>query len=155
MPKAAKILAPFNDFLHGDMKGKALVTRTPQARRAFEASKESLVQASLLTHPRTNAEFALFTNASTIGATLQQRNQDSWEPLAFFSKRLNPAKYSAFDRDLFWTIYLSVKYFRHILGVRTFTIYRLQAIYLCFPVETKEEHAAPVLPSRLHRSIHD
>ena len=33
--KAAEIVAPFNDLLHGDIKGKALVTWM-KARRAFE-----------------------------------------------------------------------------------------------------------------------
>jgi len=60
----------------------------------------------------------------TVGAVLQQRIGDSWEPLAFFSKKLSGAeeKYGAYDRQLL-AIYLAVKHFRHMVEARTFTIY--------------------------------
>lgn len=126
LPKAAEILAPLNDLLHGNVKGKTPVSWTPRTQQAFETSRESLAQAALLRHPRINAELALFTDASeqSIGATLQQRSSDGWEPLAFFSKKLSPAesKYSAFDRELL-AIYLAVKHFRHMLEARAFAIY--------------------------------
>jgi hypothetical protein len=37
-----------------------------------------------------------------MGAVLQQRVDNAWQPHAFFSKKLNPAqqKYSAYDRGL-------------------------------------------------------
>lgn len=72
--KAAEILAPFNDLLHGDIKGKALVTCRPGEH--LKASKESLVQ-TFLVHSRINAELVSFTNASehSVEATLQQQNQ--------------------------------------------------------------------------------
>jgi hypothetical protein len=37
-----------------------------------------------------------------MGAVLQQRVDNAWQPLAFFSKKLNRAqqKYSAYDREL-------------------------------------------------------
>ena len=64
-------------------------------------------------------------NASTsaIGAVLQQRCQDAWQPLAFFSRKLSPAqqKYSAYDRELL-AIYEAVRHFRHMLEARHFTI---------------------------------
>jgi hypothetical protein len=36
-----------------------------------------------------------------MGAIPQQRVQDAWQPLAFFSRKLSPAhqKYSAYDRE--------------------------------------------------------
>jgi hypothetical protein len=39
---------------------------------------------------------------SAMGAVLQQRIKNACQPLAFFSKKLNPAqqKYSAYDREL-------------------------------------------------------
>lgn len=48
---------------------------TPELQHAFEESKTSLCQATLLTHPVMKAELALFTDASdvAIGAVLQQR----------------------------------------------------------------------------------
>jgi hypothetical protein len=37
-----------------------------------------------------------------MGAVLQQRVDSAWQPLAFISKKPNPAqqKYSAYDREL-------------------------------------------------------
>jgi cleavage and polyadenylation specificity factor subunit 1 len=56
-------------------------------------------------------------------AVLQQQVQDIWQPLAFFSRKLSPAqqKYSAYDRELL-SIYVAVRYFRHMLEARHFTI---------------------------------
>ena len=58
-----------------------------------------------------------------MGAVIQQRAQGGWQPLAFFSRKLSPAqqKYSAYDRELL-AIYEAVKYFRHMLEARNFTI---------------------------------
>jgi cleavage and polyadenylation specificity factor subunit 1 len=58
-----------------------------------------------------------------MGAVLQQRVQDVWQPLAFFSRKLSSAqqKYSAHDRELL-AIYEAVRYFRHMLEARQFTI---------------------------------
>jgi hypothetical protein len=59
-----------------------------------------------------------------MGAVLQQRVKNPWQPLAFFSKKLNAAqqKYSAYDRELL-AIYEVVKHFRHMLEARHFTIF--------------------------------
>jgi hypothetical protein len=59
-----------------------------------------------------------------MGAVLQQHVQNAWQPLAFFSKKLNPVqqKYSAYDRELL-AIYEAVKHFRHMLEERHFTIF--------------------------------
>jgi hypothetical protein len=58
-----------------------------------------------------------------VGAVLQQRIQDSWQPLAFFPRKLSPAqqKYSAYGRELL-AIYEAVRYFRHVLEARHFSI---------------------------------
>ena len=86
LPRAAEVQAPLNDLLHDNVKGRTVVTWTPQAERAFESSKKELAQAVLLVHPRVDAELAVFADASdcSVGATLQQRGKDGWEPLAFF-----------------------------------------------------------------------
>jgi cleavage and polyadenylation specificity factor subunit 1 len=59
-----------------------------------------------------------------MGAVLQQLVENAWQPLAFFSKNLNPAqqKYCAYDRELL-AIYEAVKHFRHMLEPRHFTIF--------------------------------
>jgi cleavage and polyadenylation specificity factor subunit 1 len=57
-----------------------------------------------------------------MGAVLQQRVQDVRQSLAF-SRKLSLAqlKYSAYDRQLL-AIYEAVRYFRHMLNTRLFTI---------------------------------
>jgi cleavage and polyadenylation specificity factor subunit 1 len=59
-----------------------------------------------------------------MGAVLQQRVGNAWQPLAFFSKKLNPAqqKYSAYDWELL-AVYEAVKHFRHMLEARHFIIF--------------------------------
>lgn len=54
------------------------------------------------------------------GAVIQQRNEKDWQPLAFMSKKFYPVqkKYSPYDREL-----LAIKYFRHLLERRNFTIF--------------------------------
>jgi cleavage and polyadenylation specificity factor subunit 1 len=59
-----------------------------------------------------------------MGAILQQRI-NAWQPLAFFSEKMNPAqqKYSAYDRELL-AVYEAVKHFSHMLEARHFIILR-------------------------------
>ena len=65
------------------------------------------------------------TDASdtAVGAVLQQEIGDTWQPIAFFSRKLRPAetRYSAFDRELL-AVYLSIKHFRHFVEGREFFI---------------------------------
>ncbi|GFX82973.1 retrovirus-related Pol polyprotein from transposon 17.6 [Trichonephila clavipes] len=53
-----------------------------------------------------------------------QLSNDQWEPLAFYSSKLNKSQknWSTYDRELF-SIYSSVKKFKHMLEGRTFVIY--------------------------------
>jgi cleavage and polyadenylation specificity factor subunit 1 len=72
-----------------------------------------------------------------MGTVLQQRVQDIWQPLAFFSRKMNPAqqKYSAYDRELM-AIYEAVLHFRHMLEARHFTtLRRSQTAHLRLPPE--------------------
>jgi cleavage and polyadenylation specificity factor subunit 1 len=75
-------------------------------------------------HPDSMARLALVTDASTkaTGALLQRRVQSVWQPLTF-SRKLSPAqqKHGTYDRKLLAT-YEAVRYFRHMLEVRHFTI---------------------------------
>jgi hypothetical protein len=74
---------------------------------AFAAAKQSLLSATHLAHPTVGAELSVVVDASAthVGACLQQRlpGKKAWQPLGFFSKKLEAAqqKYSAFDRELF------------------------------------------------------
>jgi hypothetical protein len=74
---------------------------------AFEAARTALGAAALLAHPQQDQELAVMVDAFAdhVGAALQHRRSATadWQPLAFFSKKLEPAqmRYSAFDRELF------------------------------------------------------
>ncbi|XP_068627447.1 uncharacterized protein [Battus philenor] len=99
---------------------------TPEMLQAFNTCKTSLSNAVLLAHPTPDAQLAVFTDASdtSIGAALQQKFDDSWQPLAFFSRRLTSVqkKYSPYDRELL-AIYDAIRHFRHMVEARPFTVY--------------------------------
>jgi hypothetical protein len=59
-----------------------------------------------------------------MGAELQQRVQNAWQPLAFLCRKLSPAQqmYSAYDRELV-AICQAGKHFRHLLEARHFIIF--------------------------------
>nr|XP_037877596.1 uncharacterized protein LOC101739129 isoform X2 [Bombyx mori] len=126
LPNAAQIQAPLNALLMGSVKGSTPISLNDIALKAFAETKESLSNAALLAHPDCQAKMSLVTDASdlAIGAVLQQLKNDTWEHLGFFSRKLSPSqnKYSPYDRELL-AIYEAIKYFRHMLEARHFTIY--------------------------------
>jgi len=83
LPQAAAYLAPLNAFLSGpETRSSQPVPWTDDAKKAFNESKEKLCQATLLAHPVSSAQLALFTDASdfAIGASEQQLLDGSWQP---------------------------------------------------------------------------
>ena len=117
---AARVLAPLTDALKGS--GKSL-TCTPLLDTAFRHAKDFLIKVPELAHPRPSAPISLAVDASDshVGAVLQQRIDDAWVPLSFFSSKLSETerKYSAFDRELL-AAYLSIRHFRFMLEGRDF-----------------------------------
>lgn len=126
IPNAAVSQAPLHALLTGSVKGSHPINLSGDSLNAFNICKDSLCQAAMLAHPDCNAKLALVTDASdkAMGAVLQQRKGDAWQPLSFFSKKLSPAQqnYSPYDRELL-AIYESIKYFRHMIEARDFTIF--------------------------------
>lgn len=127
IPHAAEVQAPLHDMLAGPkVKGSHPLTWTTEQQEAFEKCKESIALATLLSHPIMNAPIALVTDASStaLGAVLQQQVEGHWQPLAFFSKKLNKNQrlYSAYDRELL-AIYEGVKHYRHMVEGRHFVIF--------------------------------
>lgn len=146
IPDAAVIQAPVNSLL----KGKKLKNNTPvqwtiEAETAFEKLKTALAEAALLAHPSRNSKLAIMVDASdfALGATLQQREGNLWQPLAFYTKSLSQAqrKYSAYDRELL-AAYSAVKHFRHAVEGRAFTIYTDHKP-LIFAFKQKPEKCSP------------
>jgi len=125
IPSAAKIMTPLYDALKAGGKQSSL-SWSQEMSKAFQQSKRELATATMLSHPQVDAEIALTTDASdqAVGAVLEQYTNGSWQPLAFFSRRLRPneKKYSAFDRELLG-LYLAVRHFRFMLEGRCFTAF--------------------------------
>lgn len=112
--------------MHNSKKrDKRVIPWDPHTEKAFESIKNELANATLIVHPVSGAEVRLVTDASDIGmgAALEQRSGNSWQPLAFFSKKFTPAetRYSAYDREL-TAIYRAIKHFEYFLRACTFKI---------------------------------
>ena len=125
IPGCARILQPLNAMLTGPSKGDRCLIWTSDAEAAFIAIKEALADATLLVHPQADAPTCLITDASdvAVGAVLQQKINSVWSPIAFFSRKLQPAetRYSTFDRELL-AVYLAIRHFRHFVEGRSFFV---------------------------------
>ncbi|GBN27325.1 Retrovirus-related Pol polyprotein from transposon 297 [Araneus ventricosus] len=107
-PEGSKPL-PEKAVLHEYLKGtkkkdKSKILWTKEAKEKFEQCRKDLANATLLSFPNLDSPLALFTDASdyAVGSVLQQFEEDSWKPFAFFSKKLTNAQkgYSTYDREL-------------------------------------------------------
>ena len=145
IPCCADTVQPLTDMLRNCKKKNQPITLDESARSAFELIKVKLSEATLLVHPKVDAPLCLLTDASNngVGGVLQQCVDGTWQPLSFFSKRLQPAetRYSTFGRELL-AIYLSIKYFRHMLEGRTFCIYTDHKP-LTYALQSKPDHYSP------------
>lgn len=95
LPQAVVTQAPLHAILSSPrVKGSHPISWTPELSTAFKKCKVSLSCATRFAHPNSSARLALITNASTstMGAILQKCVQNSWQPLAFFSKKLKRSK---------------------------------------------------------------
>ena len=125
IPNCAHTLSPLNSLLGKAYKSDKELKWNNSAVSSFNTIKESLAQATLLSHPKPDASLSIATDASdlAVGAVLQQFVHGSWQPLAYFSRTLSPTekRYSTFNRELLG-IYLAIKHFRHSVEGRTFHI---------------------------------
>ena len=124
LPNAAFLQAPLHEVPSGQkVRNLHPITWTAALDKSFEECKSSLSQATLLAHPDSTSMLALVTDASTtaMGAVLQQRAQEGWQPLAFFSRKLSPAEhmYSKNDREHL-AIYVAIRHFLDMLESRNF-----------------------------------
>ena len=133
IPHCAAKLTPLNNLLTAANEGHTRLSPksnfdlkwNKNAESAFSESKQILANATLLVHPDSTAQINITCDASdvAVGGVLQQFLNGMWQPLSFFSKKLNPAetRYSAFDRELL-AVYATIKYFRHNLEERIFFV---------------------------------
>ena len=146
LKKAAEAQAPLHAYLKGDKKNdKTPIQWTPETEAVFERCKGELARATLLVHPADYAPLRLTTDASdvAIGAVLEQEVEQTWQPLGFFSKKLNPAQrnYSTYDRELL-AVYEAIKFFRHMVEGRNFSI-RTDHKPLVYAFHQKSSKASP------------
>ncbi|UYV71730.1 hypothetical protein LAZ67_9000142, partial [Cordylochernes scorpioides] len=124
LPNAASTQAPLHAMVEG--RKNASCQWTPTAFQAFDQCKFQLANAALLHHPFPEAPLCLTVDASdfAVGAALHQQVGNNFQPIAFFSRKLDAAqrKYSAYDRELL-AVYLAIKHFRHLLEGRQFPVY--------------------------------
>ncbi|UYV83674.1 hypothetical protein LAZ67_23002033, partial [Cordylochernes scorpioides] len=143
---AAETQAILHEYLRGaKKKDRSEIKWTKEAEVQFEKCKQALANTALLAYPDTELPISLCTDASdrAVGSVLQQLDNNNWKPIAFFSKKLNPAQcnYSTYDRELL-AIYLSIKFFKHLLEAREFTILTDHKP-LIYAFKQKNEKASP------------
>ena len=131
IPHCAEKLTSLNSLLTETNEGQNRLSPKPNfelhwtenANVAFTESKKILANATLLVHPQPSAPLNITCDASdfAVGGVLQQRIDNVWQPLSFFSKKLSPAetRYSTFDRELL-AVYATIRHFGHNLKGREF-----------------------------------
>ena len=89
LPHCADLMHP----LHALLSSTTKTPWTDDTLAAFNAIKDALANATLLSYPKPDAPTCLMTDASDteVGAVLQQHN-GAWHPISFFSKKMKPAE---------------------------------------------------------------
>lgn len=127
IPELAKLLTPlYNQIVYSQKRKLKSFEWNDVCEKTFNEAKLALANCTLLSFPSENAPISIATDASdsAVGAVLQQFVSDMWQPIAFFSRKLNPAqtRYSTFDRELL-AVYLAIKHFQYFVEGRDFTVY--------------------------------
>jgi transposase InsO family protein len=146
IPHAAEAQLKLQNILSGkNKKTGAKILWTEELKRAFDTCKQTLANATLLVHPTSGAPLALYVDSSdfSVGGVLEQLVKGKWQPLAFFSTKLDATqqRYSTYDRELL-AAYLSIRYFRHMLEGREFVLFTDHKP-LTFAFKQKSEKASP------------
>ena len=118
------IVRPLHTLL-ATTKTKQPLTWNDNTLKAFNDIKQAIANASLLSYPIPDAPTNIMTDASNtaVGAVLQQLIDNTWRPIAFFSKTLKPqeTRYSTFDHELL-AVYLAIKHFRYFIEGHQFYV---------------------------------
>eukprot|EP00253_Pinus_taeda_P018412 PITA_18412 len=112
IPNLAELIRLLNNMLKKDSK----VKWTMEAKQAFEDIKIALTKTPVLTSPKFDRDFMIFSFASqhTIVAILLQKDDQGCEkPIAFFNKELrdSPLKYQIMEKQAY-ALVKSIKDFR-------------------------------------------
>ena len=132
----AHIALPLTELTKADVEKKTF-TWTSEAQKAFEELKKQMVTGPVLQMPDLQKPFRVFTDACqfAVGATLEQKFGSDYKPVAYFSKKLNPAQrnYDTRDREALgivltlqeWRCYLQGSHF--VVNNDHHTLQRLQS----------------------------
>ncbi|GFQ86506.1 retrovirus-related Pol polyprotein from transposon opus [Trichonephila clavata] len=94
---AAKTQTPLHELMkRSKKKDRRRVPWTEDTRRSFEKCKTDLAKAAPLSYSRSGLPLSLCTDASDFAAVSghQQFENESWKPIAFYSKKLNDTQRS-------------------------------------------------------------
>jgi hypothetical protein len=98
-------LRPLTDTLRGNRPASEQLVWSPETEAGFVAAKAALRRDMWLGHLYPMAQLALHVGASAphIGAALHQRLRGhmDWQPLGFFSSKLELPRLSAYYRGLY------------------------------------------------------
>lgn len=115
--------APLTDRLRQDQPASPW---TDAQQAAFEDLKAALSSAPVLVSPDPNIPFTVHCDASklAIGAVLSQEQGKGLQPVAYESRKLNPAErnYSTYEKELLSVVHALVTW-RHYLQGSKFTVY--------------------------------
>ena len=122
VPRIAEVMAPLNEISGGSKASNRAKLELNDAQiKAYHDTIATLAEATTLAYERHDKPLILFSDASDthVGAVLEQEGDNGeMRPLAFFSKKLPPAKRvrSTFYKEL-RGVYLSLKHFQaRVLG---------------------------------------
>ncbi|BHF74074.1 hypothetical protein SprV_0401715800 [Sparganum proliferum] len=142
LPHCADTILSLMSLLSGSKRSFEL---SADAHAAFDKVKALLANATLLTHFSPDIPISLMVDASNVavGAFLQQHLTGHTQPLAFFSRKLPPARtrYSTFARELL-AVFLAVIHLRHFLERRDFTV-STDHKPLSFPLKSTFDKMSP------------
>ena len=84
-------LAPLYNLLKNSKSKNQVIDWNDEAVQAFQHSKKMLAEATALAFPSSNLPTQIVVDASdiAIGAVLQQKHEEVWRPIAFFSRKLD------------------------------------------------------------------
>jgi hypothetical protein len=125
IPSFSPLTKPLTILLQKDAPFHWSVTQ----QSAFENLKQAFTSASMLMHPDDSKPFFVETDASDygIGGVMSQINSDNLlQPIAFYSRQLNPAErnYTIYDKELL-AVYACFEEWRQFLqgGLHPVTVY--------------------------------
>ena len=140
VPQCAEILAPLCQAL-----AAAIFAWNEQCHQAFDLAKQTLSNSVMLALPQPNAPTCITADASNfaVDAVLEQRVEEQWKPISFFSKKRNSSElnYRAFDRELLAAC-LAVRPSQYIVEERPFHISTDHKPHI-FALQSKTERRSP------------